>query len=174
VHGKELFRLRKGTAKEDVKEICEEVLPLANLLTSSEFVSWQGKLSKRGNQADAWLRDDPNGPEIPVQIVGAFDGAEFAAEMRELNARGFTTGKARSKGEIEDIQASHVVCSSAKKNAKGYPATYWLLVGVEERFMRLSDMERLIKRAAVAASDTTFERVYLVGLDTEGTARRVR
>jgi hypothetical protein len=48
-HGKEKFRTRKGSAKEHVKELCEEVLPLAVWMANDPHaLAWEAKFSPRG------------------------------------------------------------------------------------------------------------------------------
>ena len=174
-HTKELFRLRKGPAKETVKGICEEVLPLANMLAFSEDLpGWQGKLSSRGSKADALIRAEDAGQEVPIQIVGAFNGQKFAAQMRELNALTYTRGEARSKSEIDTELTELVLTSIRKKSAKGYPLNYWLIVGVDDIVVPFMELERLVSEATRVASTSTFERVYLVGMTERGPSIRIK
>jgi len=101
---------------------------------------------------------------VPLQIVSAFDGIEFAAQMKELNERGRTSTIAGSASEIEQRQADLVVQSILRKAAKQYPSNFWLLVAVEDMFVPLSRLGRLAQQARRAAGQTNFERVYLVGM----------
>lgn len=136
-------------------------------------LAWEAKFSPRGSRADAWLRAPSSTLEIPLQIVGAFDGAEFAAQMKELNARGRTTTVVQSGSEFEEKQARLVVSCIAHKSAMQYPSDFWLLVAVDDLVIRLSDLSRLIVRASEAASRSKFAQVHLLGMMGRDT-RRIR
>ena len=172
-HGKELFRLRKGPARES-KAVCEEAVPLGNLLTAEEFSGWQVRLGAPGDKADGWLRERINAVEFPIQIVAALDGVDFSADMRTLNRFGSTSIKVGSASEIEDGYTDLVNRSIQMKDAKRYPAGYWLLIGVEELNFSLRNMTSLAERAADVARGTQFDRVYLAGLELGGGAKRVK
>lgn len=173
-YGKEKFRTRKGDAKEDVKEVCEEVLPLAIWMsTYTDVLTWSARFSPRGCRADAWLRSPSSSQKIPLQIVGAFDGFELAAQMRELNAQGRTTVVVKSGREIEEKHARQISQSIERKTAMGYASDFWLLVAIDDRFVPLSDLPRVIAQARGAAALSKFAQVHLVGVVSHET-RRVR
>lgn len=172
-HGKEQFRVRKGAIGPNVKVLCEEVLPLANLLAASDLYDWTARLSAPGDMPDAWARSAANPAQKPIQIVCAFDGAKFAEQMRHLNDLGFTRVEAASGAEIEDMHAALVELAIEKKKAKRYPADYWLVVAIDDVVIQVQDMPGLQRRAAEAAACSGFERVYLVGMTERSTGIRL-
>lgn len=133
----------------------------------------EAKFSPIGRLADAWLRAPASPLEIPLQIVCAFDGVEFAAQMKELNARGRTRTVVQSASEFEQKQARLVVSRIAKKSAMQYPSNFWLLVAVDDLVIRLGNLSGLIAQASEAASRSTFDQVHMVGLVGHD-ARRIR
>jgi len=173
-YGKEMFRTRKGDAKQDVKEVCEEVLPLAIWMTGyPDVLTWNAKFSPRGCRADAWLRPASSSQPIPLQIVGAFDGLELATQMRDLNDRGRTTTIVKSGKEIEEAHARLIKRSIERKTAKKYASDFWLLVAIDDCFVQLSDLPGAIAQAGDAAGRSGFAQVHLVGMVSR-VARRVR
>jgi hypothetical protein len=165
LHGKENFRIRKGTANPDVKEIAEEVLPLGIWMdVYSKMAGWEACFSQRGSRADALLRETASSPRISLQIVGAFDGAELAAQMRELNAEGFSNTRVQSRSEIVEELTGLILDRINRKAAHEYPPDFWLLVAAEDRFTQLSTLPEVIAQAQAAASQTRFAQVHLIGM----------
>ncbi len=172
-YGKENFRLRKGPGGPDIKVVCEELLPMANLLRDApDLREWQGSLAAPGAKADAWLRASPEHPPQPVQIVGAFNGAEFAEQMKMLNADGRTPTQATSAVEIEGEHNAYVVKAIEKKKAKGYPPDYWLLVAIDDIFLPVEKLELLTAQAVAAATSAQFQRVYIAGMNSSSSGAR--
>jgi hypothetical protein len=84
LHGKENFRTRKGSAKSDVKDVCEEVFPLSIWMDNYHAIrNWEARFTEPGSRADVLLRASSFSLEVPLQIVGAVDGVESAAQMSD-------------------------------------------------------------------------------------------
>ena len=147
---------------------------MANLLHGvPDLREWQGSLAPPGAKADAWLRASPQHLPQPVQIVGAFNGAEFAKQMKELNAHGRTDTQVTSAIEIEGVQNEYVVKAIEKKKAKGYPSDYWLLVAIDDIYRPVEELELLTAEAVAAATGAQFQRVYIAGMNSGSGARRL-
>ena len=172
LHGKENFRTRKGSANPDVKEICEEVLPLGIWMKScGEMSGWEARFTQRGSVADALLRKSESSPMVSLQIVGAFDGAEMAAQMRELNAQGSSSVRVQAKSDISEKQTQLVTDRIRHKAALGYPKGFWLLVAIDDLFVRMSCLPEVIAHAREAGQQTEFAQVHLVGVNGKETIR---